>query len=465
MSKAEIVDEADPSRKLTAAKASIAASALLTCAKLAAGLWSGSLSLLSEAGHAAVDTGATILTYFAVREADKPADAEHHYGHGKIEALAALMETGLLFGLALFVVEEAARRLGEPAPVDADWPVFAVLGVSILVDLVRSRQLSRIAEAEGSDALAADALHFASDLIASALVAVGLAATRFGFVHGDALAAFGVALFIALAGFRLGRRTIETLLDAAPRALVPQFEKVIGGVPGVIALELLRLRTVGHNVIGEASIAVSRSLRVEQAARIKDAVVAAVEAHSPRARITVTTEPRAIDDETVIERILLVAARRHLPVHHIIAQQIEERLSICLDLELDAAMPLRRAHEVATQFENAIRDEFGADIEIDTHLEPLAPHILIGREADPVMRNAIADALTGYAAVQGGVHDVHDVRVRGTADGLVVNYHCRVDDPLTVEAAHEAVDAIERRLREEFPTILRVAGHSEPSEA
>ena len=465
MSKAENVDKADPARKLTAAKASIAASALLTCAKLAAGLWSGSLSLLSEAGHSAVDTGATILTYFAVREADKPADAEHHYGHGKIEALAALMETGLLFGLALFVVEEAARRLGEPAPVDADWPVFAVLGVSILVDLVRSRQLSRIAEAEGSDALAADALHFASDLIASALVAVGLAATRFGFVHGDALAAFGVALFIALAGFRLGRRTIETLLDAAPRELVPQFEKIIGGGPGGIALESLRLRTVGHSVIGEASIAVSRSLRVEQAARIKDAVVAAVEAHSPRARITVTTEPRAIDDETVIERILLVAARRHLPVHHIIAQQIEERLSICLDLELDAAMPLRRAHELATQFENAIRDEFGADIEIDTHLEPLAPHILIGREADPVMRDAIADSLAGYAAIQGDIHDVHDVRVRGTADGLVVNYHCRADDLLTVEAAHEAVDAIERRLREEFPTILRVAGHSEPSEA
>jgi cation diffusion facilitator family transporter len=465
MSKTDIVDEAEPSRKLTAAKASIAASALLTCAKLAAGLWSGSLSLLSEACHAAVDTGATILTYYAVREADKPADAEHHYGHGKIEALAALMETGLLFGLALFVVEEAARRLGEPAPVDADWPVFAVLGVSILIDLVRSRQLSSISKAEGSDALAADALHFASDLVASVLVTVGLAATRFGFVHGDALAAFGVALFIALAGFRLGRRTIETLLDAAPRELVPQFEKIIGEVPGVIALESLRLRSVGQQVIGEASIAVSRSLRVEQAARIKDAVVAAVEAHSPQARITVTTEPRALDDETVIERILLVAARRHLPVHHIIAQQIEERLSISLDLELDAAMPLRRAHEVATQFENAIRDEFGADIEIDTHLEPLAPHILIGREADPVMRNAIAQALAGYAAAQADVRDVHDVRVRGTADGLVVNYHCRLDDRLTIEAAHEAVDAIERRLREEFPTILRVAGHSEPSEA
>lgn len=97
--------------KLAAAKASIAASALLAAAKLAAGLWSGSLALLSESGHAFVDTGATVLTFFAVREAEKPADEEHHYGHGKYEALAALIQTGFLFGLALLIVGEAWRRL------------------------------------------------------------------------------------------------------------------------------------------------------------------------------------------------------------------------------------------------------------------------------------------------------------------------------------------------------------------
>ncbi len=465
MSDAENIEAANSSRKLTVAKASIAASALLTCAKLGAGLWSGSLSLLSESGHAAVDTCATILTYYAVREAAKPADAEHHYGHGKFEALAALIETGLLFGLAVFVVEEAARRLGDfSVDVDASWPVFAVLGVSILVDFVRSRQLSHVAATERSDALAADALHFASDLVASILVAIGLAATRLGFARGDALAAIGVAIFIAVAGYRLGRRTIETLLDAAPRELVPRLQTVINAVPGVIALESLRLRTVGPDVIGEASIAVSRALRVEQAERIKDAVAASIAAHSPRTRITLTTESRALDDETVIERILLVSARRHVPVHRIITQQIEERLSISLDLELDSAMPLWRAHEMATQFENAIRDEFGADIEIDTHLEPLAPHVMIGRDADPLMRAAIEGALTRHAAEFGVVSRIHDVRVRGTAAGLVVNYHCGIDARLSVEAAHEAVDAIERRLREEYPTILRVAGHTEPIE-
>ena len=262
MTTLDAADLAGQSRKLAAARASIAASALLAVAKLAAGLWSGSLALLSEAGHAFVDTGATILTFYAVREAEKPADAEHHYGHGKFEALAALIETGFLFGLALLVVGEAIRRLMEPdVRIDAGWPVYAVLGVSIAIDFVRSRQLETIAQEEHSDALAADALHFASDLVSSVLALAGVAATHFGFLKGDALASFGVAVFIAIAGYRLGKRTISTLLDAAPGDLTPQIRQAIAEVPGVIALDDLRLRSVGPEVIGEAVIGVSRSLK------------------------------------------------------------------------------------------------------------------------------------------------------------------------------------------------------------
>ena len=459
------VNEPGHTRKIAAARASIAASALLALAKLAAGLWSGSLALLSEAGHAAVDTGATILTYFAVREAGKPADDEHHYGHGKVESLAALVETGLLFGLALFVVGEAFRRLhDEEASVDVGWPVFAVLGVSIAVDFVRSRQLSAIAKEEGSDALAADALHFTSDLFASVLVLIGLGATWLGFANGDAFAAFAVAVFISIAGFRLGRRTIATLLDVAPRELVPQLEDAIRDVPGVIAIDSLRLRSAGNQVIGETTIGVARSLRVEQAARIKQAVVDSIEAVAPGAQVTVTADPRVLDDETTIERIMLVAARRHLAVHHIVTQQIGETLAISLDLELEASMSHGRAHNIATDFERAIRDEFGSDVEIETHIEPLAPHILFGRDVDGASRHDIETSLVAHAAAIGKASDVHDLRVRETEDGLIVNYHCRVDPLLSVEEVHSAVDEMERRLREEFPNILRIAGHAEPAD-
>jgi cation diffusion facilitator family transporter len=299
-------------RKLAAAKASIAASALLALAKLAAGVWSGSLALLSEAGHAFVDTGATVITYYALREAQKPADAEHHYGHGKYEALAALVETGLLFGLALIVVGEAIRRLGEghTVEIDAGWPAYGVLIGSIIIDFVRSRQLSVIAREERSDALAADAIHFASDLVSSVLALAGVAAAHYGFPQGDALASFGVAAFIAIAGYRLGRRTIDTLLDAAPRELSPQIEQAILDVPGVMTLDSLRLRSAGAEVIGEATVGVARTLRVEQAARIKEAVSAAILAAAPHARVTITADPLALDDETMVELIMLVAARR-----------------------------------------------------------------------------------------------------------------------------------------------------------
>ena len=456
---------AGQSRKLAAARASIAASALLAVAKLAAGLSSGSLALLSESGHALVDTGATILTFFAVREAEKPADAEHHYGHGKFEALAALVETGLLFGLALLVVGEAIRRLMETdVQIDAGWPVYAVLGVSIAVDFVRSRQLEAIAREEHSDALAADALHFASDLVSSVLALAGVAATRFGFLKGDALASVGVALFIAIAGYRLGKRTISTLLDAAPGDLTPQIRQAIIDVPGVIALDDLRLRSVGPDVIGEAVIGVSRSLRMEQAAHIRQAVAEAVAAVEPRALITVVIEPRALDDETVVERTLLVAARRRLTAHHIIAQQIGDRLSISVDVELDGAMPMGRAHAIATDFERAVRDEFGADVEIETHIDPMAAHVMTGIDIDPSALEEIVAALNRHALEVGWLGDIHDVRARETSGGWVVNFHCRVDPAVAVETVHQAVDQVERRMLAQFPEILRIVGHAEPED-
>jgi cation diffusion facilitator family transporter len=465
MTETKALDAAGASRKIAAAKASIAASALLAAAKLAAGLWSGSLALLSEAGHAFVDTGATALTYYAVREAEKPADAEHHFGHGKYEALAALVETGLLFGLAIVVVGEAIRRLGAAnVEIDAGWPAYGVLIGSIVIDFFRARQLGEIAKAERSDALAADALHFASDLVSSILALIGVAAVHYGFPQGDAWASFGVAIFIAVAGYRLGRRTIDTLLDAAPGDLTPRIELAVLDVPGVISLDALRLRSMGAEVVGEAAISVARSLRVEQATRIKEAVTDAILAVAPFARVTLAANARALDDETVIERIMLVAARRHIAAHHIIVQQIGERLAISLDVELDGAMPMGRAHAIATDFESAIRDEFGADTEIETHIEPQAPHVLVGRDALESQRLEILEALDRYSEHVGYIANIHDLRVRETAGGLIVNYHCRVDAAAPVETVHAAVDELERRMREEYPEITRIVGHAEPDD-
>ncbi len=204
--------------KEKAALSSITASAGLTLAKAVVGALSGSLAILSEAAHSLLDLAATVMTYFAVRISGKPADEVHQYGHGKVESVAALIETGLLFLLSAAVIWKAGQRLwsGNSHPVEATWWAFVVVAASIVVDFFRARVLYRVARESGSEALEADALHFGSDMWSSLAVLVGLGGVALGLPAADALAALVVAVFVCLAGWRLGRRTLDTLTDAAP---------------------------------------------------------------------------------------------------------------------------------------------------------------------------------------------------------------------------------------------------------
>ncbi|MGP8231338.1 MAG: cation diffusion facilitator family transporter [Methylovirgula sp.] len=447
--------------KEKAALASIAASCALTLAKFVAGFLSGSLALLSEAGHNLIDVGMTILTFYAVRIAGKPADEEHNYGHGKVETVAALGETGFLLALSAFILIEAVNRLTEGGThVKANFLAFAVLIVSIIVDASRARILSRVARETKSDALAADVLHFASDIVGSSIVLLGLVAARFGFAQGDTIAAIAVAIYIAIAGYRLARRTIDTLIDAAPQGAAARVRTAALGVPGVITVENLRLRPVGADVLGDIAISVPRTLSQDEVTAIKGNVGAAIAAAQPDVKLTVETTPVALNDETVIERLLLIAARRHIAIHHVIVQQVAGKIALSCDIEVDGAMPLGQAHSIASGLEAEARKEFGPGTEIDTHIEPQEPRELAGRDAPQDIRDAIAKALA--AAATDGVHEVHDVRVRETAAGLVVNYHCRANPRTSVAEVHRAVDKMEHEVRVAFPAISRLVGHAEP---
>ena len=397
--------------KEKAALASIAASALLTIGKLVAGLLSGSLALISEAGHALLDTGATILTYFAIREAHKPADDEHHYGHGKIEAVAALAETGLL----------------------------AVLAVGV-----------------------ADALHFSSDLVGSVCVVLGLIGVSLGYPRADAFAALGVSLFIGIAGYRLGRKTIDTLVDAAPKGLADRLRVRAQDVAGVVGVETLRLRPTGPEIIGELHINVPRTMPLERVASVKQNVAGALAQESPDSRITVIADPVALDDESVLELVLLIAARRRLPVHHVTVQDIGAKKSISLDVELDGRMSLAQAHEIVSGLEDAIEAELGNGVEVETHMEPLEIEELAGQDVSDTRGEEMTRILAEAARDGGVISDVHDVRVRQTASGLVVNYHCHAPETLSVDAVHEAVDGLDHRLRRNIAEVTRVVGHAEP---
>ena len=179
------------------------------------------------------------MTYFAVRISAQPADERHHYGHAKIEAVAALIETGLLFVVAIFVVFEARALRSGSHDLTPSLIAYAVLIISIIVDIFRSRSLLRISKETKSEALAADALHFSSDLVSSALVLCGLIVAHLGYPQGDALAAIGVAIFISIAGYRLGKRTIDTLMDTVPAGLSEKVRDISKKVSGVASVDAI----------------------------------------------------------------------------------------------------------------------------------------------------------------------------------------------------------------------------------
>jgi cation diffusion facilitator family transporter len=450
-------------RKESAALWSIAASAGITLAKGSAGLATGSLALISDAAHSLLDVASTTITWLAVRAAHKPADEGHHYGHGKVESLAALIETAFLFLLSGVVAYEGFRRLIEGnAEVEPSWIAAAVLVVAIAVDAWRWRSLKRVARETGSEALEADALHFSSDLVNSVLVLAALGATAMGYPQADSLVAIGVSLFIAVAGFRLAQRTINTLLDAAPKGLGERIKARVEGLAGVVSVERVRVRPAGGQVFGEIVVRVSRTLPLEHVAAIKARIARVVGEDVPRSEIVVSTEPTQLDDETVLERILLIAAKRRVPVHHVMVQDVAGRLSVSLDLEVDGRMSLGAAHGLASKLEDAILEEFGPTIEVDTHIEPLRVSPLAGEDETAAVADRLAGSLAHMAAKVGAVSDVHSVRVRRTSDGLVVNYHCRFDPGLSVSTMHAHVDELERRFRSEYPEVVRVIGHAEP---
>jgi cation diffusion facilitator family transporter len=456
-------DRQNERRKERAALWSIAASTGITVTKGAAGFATGSLALISDAAHSLLDVASTTITWLAVRAAHKPADEEHHYGHGKVESLAALIETAFLFLLSGAVAFEGVRRLVDGrTDVAPSWMAAAVLVAAIGVDGWRWWSLKRVARETHSEALEADALHFSSDLVNSALVLAALAAAALGYPQADSLVAIGVSLFIAFAGFRLAKRTIDTLLDAAPKGIAEQIRAKATGVPGVVAVQRVRVRPAGGKVFGEVLVLVPRTLPLENVKDIQTRVSQAIAEDVPRAEITVSTEPTQIDGETVLERILLIAAKRRVPVHHIMVQEIAGRLSVSMDLEVDGRMSLGAAHGLASKLESAILDDFGPTTEVDTHIEPLRVSPLAGEDADALLVERLGRSLRAMAGHVGQVQDVHSVRVRRTSDGLVVHYHCRFDSNLTVSSVHAHVDELERRFRAEHPDVLRVIGHAEP---
>lgn len=271
---------------------SVFAAIFLTTFKLVIGLLTGSLGILSEALHSGLDLVAAVITYFSVRISDKPADRNHHFGHGKIENLSALIETILLVITCVWIVYEAIHRLvsGNTMIEVTVWSYVVVI-TSIVIDVSRSRALYRVARKYNSQALEADALHFSTDIWSSAVVLVGLFCANFGIYAADSVAALGVAMIVLSVSYRLGKRAVHVLLDRSPASVCHEIEELVRSVPGVLHYHDLKVRIAGAETFVNITIHVDPELNINEAHTISHKVEDLIIGRIDRCEVQVHYEP------------------------------------------------------------------------------------------------------------------------------------------------------------------------------
>jgi len=447
-------------RQRRTALISVLAAVVLIVVKLATGLATGSLALLSEAIHSGTDLVAALLTFFAVGVAAKPADEGHRYGHGKAEHLAALAEASILVLASLFVALRAIERLsgGGHAHVDAPWYALVVVGVVIVIDASRTLVSWRAARALDSAALESNALHFFSDLLGSAAVLVGLVFVRSGYQHADSIAALFVAVLVLAGAARLMRSNVDVLMDRVPVQAEAAARAAIAGIRPVVDLKRLRMREAGGRQFADVVIGVPPGAVVGQGHAAADSVEAAVQAALPRSDVVVHVEPEEVAGIRERAQAAALSVERVRELHNLNVLDVEGRTEVSLHLKLPGELSLEEAHEVAEQVERAIRSALPQVEAVQTHLEPLKED---EQARKPEHVETEAGVVTRIVREALG-REPRELRFLQTDEGLVAFVTLGLDPTESLADAHAQASEIEARIRNARPGIADVIVHTEP---
>jgi cation diffusion facilitator family transporter len=481
--------------KMIVALSSVGAAIGLTTLKIVVALFTGSLGILAEAAHSGLDLVAALMTFLAVRVADRPADATHNYGHDKVENLSAFLEVALLLLTAFWIIYEAIQRLlNHEIRVDISIWAFTVILISMVVDFTRSRALLRVARKLGSQALEADALHFSTDIWSSLVVILGLLVVYLSqhfqlpswLGQADAAAALGVSGIVIWVSIRLARETIDALTDRAPGELAEQIKVHIEQVKDITEVRRVRTRRAGNKIFADVIIAAPRTLTFEQTHMLTENVEKATIDHahiiSPQGEIDVVVhvEPTTTPTETVTDQIHYLAELQGVHAHDIHVREVNGGLEADFDVEVQSDMVLNDAHAVATRLEQAVLQSNHLLHRVTTHLEAPSNGIVRRREIThqyPEMTDNIG-CIANSIAGNNSAHEIHLYRSYAvsadlkrhtsgnkTSPELDLVLHTTFDAHAPLSKVHAQAEEIKRALRQAYPNLGSVVIHTEPPEA
>ncbi len=455
-----------------AAAASLAITFALAVAKFAAYLLTSSLAILSQTLDTLVDVVALALVYVAVRVAERPADRTHHYGHHKIENLVAYTQTLMLLGLVGVICFRAVSELASGTiAVTAPWYAFALMGLSVVVDAYRVRSLVVAGRARPSQALAAGALNLAGDLGTALVTLIALGLVQAGVPSADAIGSLVIAAAVTVAAVRLGKRSVDVLMDRAPEEPLQAIERAANRAAGVADTRRVRVRDSGGQLFADVTVSAERTTSLERAHDIAESVEREIARVLPGTDVVVHVEPDA-GAGGLVERAHAAASRVggvH-EVHNVSVRALSgggrtgrPPLRVTLHAKVDPATRLEDAHELADAVEAAVARELGGEVRVDSHIEPLEPTTQ-GRDVTDERRDLV-DAVVDAARAEPDVLDCHDVTVTSSPDGLIVTAHLTGRRGVALDHIHAASQRMEKEVMGRHPDVAQVVTHFEPTPA
>lgn len=464
--------------KQKVAFSSVVAAVFLTIIKVVIGVLTGSLSIISEAAHSLLDLCAAVVTFFAVRLSDKPADNEHNYGHGKIESFSALIETFLLFITCAWIIYEAFDRLFFSETTtnvilsESLWGI-GIMVLSVVINISRARLLRKTAKKYGSQALEADALHFDTDVWSSYVVIAGLVFVGIGDLfkipllqYADPIAALGVSVLVIVVSAKLGKRTIDALLDTAPKGMVNDVLHEVNEVKGVMEVGKVRIRPSGPSYFIDLNVGISRNESHRVVHSIVDEIRERLQHKIANSDIVISTYPIDVagtEDNEVYHVVKKIVDKFPVctNIHNIHVYEISGKKYIAIHIEVKECMNLNQSHELSHTIGGMIGEAVKDVVEVSVNFEYVNRRSIQAEDITEGSGETISK-ICGHIKEVSETINCHDIKVYRQGNKLTIFLHCEVEEDYTTEITEQITKKVTNRIRDNISDIESVHIHFEP---
>jgi len=465
------------SEKQNAALNSVLAAVFLTLIKIAVGIFTGSLGILSEAAHSALDLGAAFVTFFAVRISDKPADMDHNYGHGKVESFSALIETALLLVTCGWIMYEAVEKMFFSKSIKVTGTVWgiAIMLISIIINISRARTLKKVAKKYGSQALEADALHFDSDVWSSLVVIGGLICVWIGdffkipiLDYGDPIAAMGVSVLVIFVSINLGKRTIDVLLDAAPEGMMSEVLHEVNGINGVLDVANVRIRPLGVSYFIDLNVGIGRNESHRVVHSIVHEIRERLQKKIPNSDVVISTYPIDIpgmEDNEVYHTVKKVVDKFPIctNIHNIHIYEVSGKKNIAIHIEVKKSMSLNESHELSHEIGGLIQDELKDVEDVSVNFEFVKQSHILAEDVTGQSRELVTQVESLINRVPDKLN-CHDIKIYSDGNEITMFLHCEISGDYSTEKIELISKNISKKIRGNRDNIRDVHIHVEPME-